>query len=51
MASLRACLRTMTLTASSGLPELIANMNRLIYEASAVNRYARFSFAVYDPAA
>ncbi|MDQ2776718.1 MAG: SpoIIE family protein phosphatase, partial [Acidobacteriota bacterium] len=51
MASLRACLRTMTLTASSRLPDLMANMNRLIYEASAVNRYATFFFGIYDPAA
>jgi len=50
MAGLRACLRTMTLTAANGLPKLMSNMNRLIYEASAVNRYATFFFGVYDPA-
>jgi sigma-B regulation protein RsbU (phosphoserine phosphatase) len=57
MASLRACLRTMTLTtpgtrSSSGeLTELMMDMNRLIFEASAVNRYATFFFGIFDPAA
>ncbi len=51
MASLRACLRTMTLAASNGLPQLMADMNRLIYESSAVNRYATFFFGIYDPGA
>ncbi len=51
MASLRACLRTMTCTAANCLPELMGNLNRLIYEASAVNRYATFFFGIYDPAA
>lgn len=50
MASLRACLRTMTCTATNCLPELMENLNRLIYEASAVNRYATFFFGIYDPA-
>lgn len=51
MASLRACLRTMTLTSSGELPQVMAHMNRLIYEASAVNRYATFFFGIFDPAA
>ena len=50
MASLRACLRTMTRTTSGELTQLMAHMNRLIYEASAVNRYATFFFGVFDPA-
>jgi phosphoserine phosphatase RsbU/P len=51
MASLRACLRTMTRTTSGELVELMAHMNRLIYEASAINRYATFFFGVFDPTA
>jgi len=51
MASLRACLRTMTLTSSSDLTQLMSHMNRLIYEASAMNRYATFFFGIFDPAA
>jgi phosphoserine phosphatase RsbU/P len=51
MASLRACLRTMTLTNSGDLTQLMSDMNRLIYEASAVNRYATFFFGIFDPAA
>ncbi len=51
MASLRACLRTMTRTASGELTQLMAHMNRLIYEASAINRYATFFFGIFDPAA
>ena len=51
MASLRACLHTMTRTTSGELIDLMAHMNRLIYEASAVNRYATFFFGIVDPAA
>ena len=50
MASLRACLRTMTLTTSGELTQLMSHMNRLIYEASAINRYATFFFGIFDPA-
>ena len=49
MASLRACLRTMTVVASMNLAKLMEKMNQLVYESSAVNRYATFFFAVYDP--
>ncbi len=49
MASLRACLRTMTVVASMDLARLMEKMNQLVYESSAVNRYATFFFAVYDP--
>ncbi|MGI8988378.1 MAG: PP2C family protein-serine/threonine phosphatase [Bryobacteraceae bacterium] len=51
MASLRACLRTLTRTTSGELPSLMSNLNRLIYEASAINRYATFFFGIFDPAA
>ena len=51
MASLRACLRTMTRVTSGELTQLMSHMNRLIYEASAVNRYATFFFGIFDPAA
>ena len=50
MSSLRACLRTLTLHASGDLTVLMRTMNRLIYEASATNRYATFFFGIYDPA-
>ncbi len=49
MASLRACLHTMTLVGSIHLPTLMQRMNQLVYEASAVNRYATFFFGIYDP--
>ncbi len=49
MASLRACLRTMTRTSSGELTHLMSHMNRLIYEASAINRYATFFFGIFDP--
>ena len=48
MSSLRACLRTLSLDESGDLTTLMSNLNRLIYEASAVNRYATFFLAVYD---
>jgi phosphoserine phosphatase RsbU/P len=51
MASLRACLRTLTCTTSDGLIQLMSHMNRLIYEASAINRYATFFFGIFDPTA
>jgi sigma-B regulation protein RsbU (phosphoserine phosphatase) len=44
MASLRACLRTMTLAGRMDLATLMRRMNRLVFEASASNRYATFSF-------
>jgi phosphoserine phosphatase RsbU/P len=49
MSSLRACLRTLTLNTSGDLKTLMRNMNHLIYEASAVNRYATFFLGIYDP--
>lgn len=51
MASLRASLRGMTLDGPSDLARTMARVNRLVYEASAHNRYATFFFATYNPAA
>ncbi len=50
MASLQACLRGQTLNAPSTLAHLVANINTLVYEASAENRYATFFYAQYEPA-
>ena len=50
MAGLRASLRGMTDGESHDLARMMRKMNRLIYESSAVNRYATFFFAIYDPA-
>jgi hypothetical protein len=41
----------MTLTNSGDLTELMSHINRLMYEASAVNRYATFFFGIFDPGA
>ena len=49
MASLRASLRGMMLESPHNLARLMSNINRLVYEASAVNRYATFFFSIYDP--
>jgi phosphoserine phosphatase RsbU/P len=48
MASLRASLRGMTLDAPSDLATMMEKVNRLVYEASATNRYATFFFATFD---
>ncbi len=49
MASLRASLRGTTLDAPKNLAPTIEKVNRLVYEASASNRYATFFFATFDP--
>ncbi len=49
MASLRACLRTMTTFGESDLAILMERLNQLVYESSAAHRYATFFFAVYEP--
>ena len=53
MASLRASLRSLARVQNTGgapdLASLMANVNDLVYEASASNRYATFFFADYDP--
>ncbi len=43
MASLRACLRTMTLVGPMHLATLMQNMNQLVYEASAIIAMRLFS--------
>lgn len=49
MASLRASLRGVTLDNPRDFAILMHKVNRLVYEASASNRYATFFFAAYDP--
>ena len=49
MASLRACLRTITAMGQSDLAGLMGRMNGLVYESSATNRYATFFFAIFNP--
>jgi phosphoserine phosphatase RsbU/P len=51
MASLRASLRGVTLDNPRDFAKLMDKVNRLVYEASASNRYATFFFAAYDPKA
>lgn len=48
MASLRASLRGMTLDDPHDLAVTMERVNRLVYEASASNRYATFFFATYN---
>ncbi len=48
MASLRASLRGMTLDDPHDLAVMMEKVNRLVYEASASNRYATFFFATYN---
>ncbi len=49
MASLRASLRGVTLDNPRDFALMMDKVNRLVYEASASNRYATFFFAAYDP--
>lgn len=49
MASLQASLRGQTIKPCSTLSEMIQHVNRLVYEASASNRYATFFYAQYNP--
>jgi sigma-B regulation protein RsbU (phosphoserine phosphatase) len=49
MASLQASLRGQTIKPCSTLSEMIAHINRLVFDASASNRYATFFYAQYDP--
>lgn len=49
MASLQASLRGQAIRATSDLADLIGNVNRLVYDASAENRYATFFYAQYEP--
>lgn len=50
MASLRASLRGVTIDNPREFARLMDKINRLVYEASASNRYATFFFAAFDPA-
>jgi sigma-B regulation protein RsbU (phosphoserine phosphatase) len=49
MASLQASLRGEAIRAPESLAAAIANVNRLVYEASSANRYATFFYGQYDP--
>jgi phosphoserine phosphatase RsbU/P len=49
MASLRASLRGVTLDNPRDFANLMDKVNRLVFEASASNRYATFFFAAFDP--
>lgn len=51
MASLQASLRGQTLAGSIGIDRVMENINRLIYAASPVNRYATFFYGQYNPTA
>jgi sigma-B regulation protein RsbU (phosphoserine phosphatase) len=50
MASLRASLRGVTIDNPREFAKLMEKVNRLVYEASANNRYATFFFGAFDPA-
>jgi sigma-B regulation protein RsbU (phosphoserine phosphatase) len=50
MASLQASLRGEATRAPDNLAAAVANVNRLVYEASSANRYATFFYGQYDPA-
>jgi phosphoserine phosphatase RsbU/P len=50
MASLQASLRGEATRAPENLASAVGNVNRLVYEASAENRYATFFYGQYDPA-
>jgi phosphoserine phosphatase RsbU/P len=51
MASLQASLRGEATRAPENLAALMANVNRLVYEASSSNRYATFFYGQYNPEA
>ena len=50
MATLRAYLRGQTIGRESNLAAMMANLNQLVYESSAPNRYATFFYGQYTPA-
>ena len=50
MASLQASLRGEATRAPENLAAAVANINRLVYEASSENRYATFFYGQYSPA-
>ncbi|MGB7925830.1 MAG: SpoIIE family protein phosphatase [Pyrinomonadaceae bacterium] len=49
MASLQASLRGQAMQGTNDLAQLMGHVNRLVYDASAENRYATFFYAQYDP--
>lgn len=49
MASLQASLRGQALAGERDLAKLMANVNRLIFDASHANRYATFFYGLYEP--
>ena len=49
MASLQASLRGQAVMGTNNLAELMSTVNRLVYDASAENRYATFFYAQYEP--
>jgi len=49
MAGLRSSLRGQTIGGAGNLARLMANVNQLVYEASASNRYATFFYGQFDP--
>jgi sigma-B regulation protein RsbU (phosphoserine phosphatase) len=50
MATLRAYVRGQTIQHKTDLTEVMANLNKLVYESSAANRYATFFYAELDAA-
>jgi sigma-B regulation protein RsbU (phosphoserine phosphatase) len=50
MASLQASLRGQATAGGRDLASLMANVNKLVYEASTANRYATFFYGEFDPA-
>jgi sigma-B regulation protein RsbU (phosphoserine phosphatase) len=50
MATLRAFLRGQTIGGEKNLAEMMCNLNALVYESSATNRYATFFFGRYNSA-
>ena len=49
MATLRAYLRGQTIQHQKDLTAVMANLNQLVYESSAANRYATFFYAEFNP--
>ena len=49
MASLEASLRAEAMRGTDDLAVVVQNVNRLVYDATAENRYATFFYAQYDP--
>jgi sigma-B regulation protein RsbU (phosphoserine phosphatase) len=49
MASLQASLRGQAIQGTNDLATLMGNVNRLVFDASAENRYATFFYCQYDP--